>query len=157
MKLYGRLIRGENSKLFFAGDLITNLDNADAVAERINRSIDKYIEENKINAPRDTIKVNNWVPPIIGEIDLYENNISTIIWATGYGIDFSWIDAPVFDETGYPIYHRGVTDLPGLYFLGLNWLWTWGSGRIYSAGDDAKYIHDHLLSSKLMDKKINNL
>lgn len=147
MKLYGHLESSEGSYLSFADDLITNLDNADAVATRINRTIEQYIQENGVDAPADTTEQNAWEPPTTPEIDLLEEGISSIIWATGYGLDFSWIKAPIFDETGYPIYNRGITEQSGLYFTGLNWLWTWGSGRIYSAGDDAKFVVDHILAS----------
>lgn len=147
MKLYGHLTSAHGSRLSFSDDLITNLDNADAVALRINQRIERYIQKNAIEAPVDKTAVNSWEPPITAEIDVFEEEISSIIWATGYGLDFSWIKAPVFNETGYPIYDRGVTELDGLYFTGLNWLWTWGSGRIYSAGDDAKFILEHMLDS----------
>lgn len=146
MKLYGHLLSGEGSQLSFAEDLIMNLDNADAVATRINRTIEQYITESGIEAPADKTEANTWEPPVLTEIDLAEEGISSIVWATGYGLDFSWVKAPVFDHTGYPIYDRGVTELAGLYFTGLNWLWTWGSGRICSTGDDAKYIVDHILA-----------
>jgi putative flavoprotein involved in K+ transport len=149
MKLYGQLTSADGSKVTFNDDLVVNLDNADAVAERINRSIDKYIEANDIDALPDTTVSNRWEPPTLTGIDLMEEEIRSIVWATGFGFDFGWIKAPVFDERGYPRYHRGVTQLPGLYFLGLNWLWTWGSGRIYSAGDDAHYIRSHLLAQRL--------
>ena len=147
MKLYGHLSSCEGNRMSFADDLLENLDNADAVALRINRTLDGYIEKNGIEAPADTTEPNTWKPPTVSEIDVIEEEISSIIWATGYGLDFSWIKAPVFDDTGYPIYYRGVTELDGLYFTGLNWLWTWGSGRIYSAGDDAKFIVEHMLTN----------
>lgn len=146
MKLYGHLQSAEGSRLSFANDLVTNLDNADAVALRINQTIERYIRENGIEAPADTTEPNSWEPPTTSEIDLLEEEVGSIIWATGYGLDFGWIKAPVFDDTGYPVYDRGVSGHPGLYFVGLNWLWTWGSGRIYSAGDDARFIVDHILA-----------
>jgi len=146
MKLYGHLKSVDGDRMAFADDLIPNLDNADAVALRINRSIDDYIASNGIEAPADTSVANTWVPSGREAIDAGEEGVGTIIWATGYGLDFSWIKASVFDDTGYPIYYRGATEQPGLYFLGLNWLWTWGSGRIYSAGDDSKYIADQILA-----------
>jgi len=56
----------------------------------------------------------------IVELNLQKAGISTVIYATGFHRNFSWIDLPVFDETGYPGYQRGITDLPGLYFIGLH-------------------------------------
>ena len=52
-----------------------------------------------------------------------------MIWCTGFGRDYRWIEVPVFDGRGYPTHERGVTNCPGLYFLGLPWQHTWGSGR----------------------------
>ena len=69
-----------------------------------------------------------------------------MIYATGFHRNFSWIDLPVFDETGYPGYQRGITDLPGLYFIGLHWMHTQGSGLFYGVGRDAEYVVDHLVS-----------
>ena len=146
MTLHGQLLSVDHETLTFTDDLKENLDNADAVAERIKRKIDNYISENNIQAPREETIVNTWVPETSLALNLREANITTIIWSTGYGMDYSWIKIPVFDDTGYPKYHRGVTEVPGLYFLGLNWLNTWGSGRLYSVGDDAKFIFDDIKS-----------
>jgi putative flavoprotein involved in K+ transport len=63
-----------------------------------------------------------------------------VIWCTGYRSDFRWIDVPVFDGSGQPAHDRGVTPSAGLYFLGLPWLHTWGSGRFCGVADDAEYL-----------------
>ena len=63
------------------------------------------------------------------ELDLAAEGISTVVWGTGFGRDHRWIEVPVFDGRGYPTHDRGVTSCPGLYFLGLPWQYTWGSGR----------------------------
>jgi putative flavoprotein involved in K+ transport len=70
--------------------------------------------------------------------------ISTIIYATGFTYDFSWIDLPIFDERGYPRYERGVTELPGFYFVGLHWMHTAGSGLFSQVGRDAEFVVEHL-------------
>jgi len=69
-------------------------------------------------------------------------SLAVVIWCTGYKSDFSWIDISVFDGTGFPIHERGVTQSPGLYFLGLPWLYTWGSGRFCGVKDDANFLAD---------------
>lgn len=63
-----------------------------------------------------------------------------VIWATGFRIDHSWIDVPVFDESGRATHERGVTDSPGLYFLALSWQHTGGSALIGWIKDDAEYL-----------------
>jgi putative flavoprotein involved in K+ transport len=73
-------------------------------------------------------------------LDLVGENIATIIWATGYTYDFDWVKIPVFDERGRPVQQRGVTHLPGLYFLGLHWMHTFKSGLFAGVGSDAEYL-----------------
>jgi len=67
-------------------------------------------------------------------------DVGTVIWATGFGVDHSWIDLPVFDENGRLMHRRGVTESPGLYFLGLTWQHTRGSALLGWVEHDAEYI-----------------
>jgi putative flavoprotein involved in K+ transport len=67
-------------------------------------------------------------------------DVRSVIWATGFGVDHSWIDVPVFDENGRVVHERGVTESPGLYFLGLTWQHTRGSALLGWVRDDAEYI-----------------
>jgi putative flavoprotein involved in K+ transport len=73
-------------------------------------------------------------------------DVSAVIWATGFTHDHSWIDAPVFDDRHRVVHRRGVTDSPGLYFLGLTWQYTRGSALIGWVADDAAYIADQIKS-----------
>ena len=73
-------------------------------------------------------------------LNLQSAGISTIIWASGHQLDFGWIQIPVFDQTGYPVHQRGVTAFPGLYFLGLSWLYKRKSSLLYGVGEDAAFI-----------------
>jgi putative flavoprotein involved in K+ transport len=76
----------------------------------------------------------------ITELDLKVTDITTIIWATGYKFDFGMVKLSAFDEDGYPIQKRGVTEYPGMYFLGLPWLYKQQSGLRVGVGDDAEYL-----------------
>jgi putative flavoprotein involved in K+ transport len=69
-----------------------------------------------------------------------ELEVDAVIWATGYRPDYSWIKLPIFDEDGRLQHRRGVTDVPGLYFLGLSWQHTRGSALIGFVRDDAEFI-----------------
>jgi putative flavoprotein involved in K+ transport len=69
-----------------------------------------------------------------------ELEVGSVIWATGFRVDHSWIDVPIFDEHGRAIHRRGVTDAPGLYFLGLTWQFTRGSALLGWVKDDAEHI-----------------
>ena len=68
-----------------------------------------------------------------------------MVWATGYGLDFSWVDLPIADESGMPIHQRGITEVEGLYVLGLPWLHTWGSGRFCGVAADADHLAAQIL------------
>jgi putative flavoprotein involved in K+ transport len=144
MQLYGRLNHINGQTLGFCDDLKYNLDKADAVAESIKTSIDKYIEKNQIAAPSDLPYQPVWEPPAQSmlELDCKTTDIGSVIWCTGYEFDFSWVELPVFDGKGYPGHERGVTAISGLYFLGLPWLYTWGSGRFSGIARDAIYLAD---------------
>jgi putative flavoprotein involved in K+ transport len=79
-------------------------------------------------------------------LDLDRAGIGSVIWCTGFGRDYRWVDVPVFDGRGYPAHERGVTNCPGLYFIGLPWLHTWGSGRFSGVGHDARYLAKRVIS-----------
>jgi putative flavoprotein involved in K+ transport len=86
-------------------------------------------------------------PTTVAEIDcldLRRENIAAIIWATGYDYDYGWLQAPVLDVQGRPLQRRGVTPLPGLYFLGLHWMHTFKSGLLSGVGRDAEYLAENM-------------
>lgn len=147
MQLYGKLKTISDTHFEFHGDLKQNLDQADAVAENIKRSIDSFIEKNQIPAPTESGYEPVWQPDEeIQQLDYKQANLGSVIWSTGYRADFSWIEIPVFNQQGYPEHQRGVTRIKGLYFLGLPWLYTWGSGRFSGIARDAGYVVDHIVS-----------
>jgi putative flavoprotein involved in K+ transport len=67
-------------------------------------------------------------------------NVRSVIWATGFGVDHSWIDVPVLNQEGRLEHQRGVTRSPGLYLLGMTWQHTRGSALLGWVKDDAEYI-----------------
>ena len=73
-------------------------------------------------------------------LDLTAAGITTVIWATGYGFDYSWVHLPVCDAYGFPVQQRGVTRFPGLYFLGMHFLYNRKSGILLGVGEDAAHI-----------------
>jgi putative flavoprotein involved in K+ transport len=145
MELFGRLEGLNGSVLQFSDNLSASLDSADAVYNRINASIDKYIAEQGIDAPAGTRYEPLWTPPQErAELNLAEQGITSIIWCIGFTPDFTWVEAPVFNGRGHPGHQRGVTAQEGLYFLGLPWLYTWGSGRFSGVARDAEYVVGHI-------------
>lgn len=149
MQLHGRLKSINGTQLEFQTNLKHHLDQADAVAESIKRSIDAFIEKAQIAAPIDPPFEPVWQPDPAENLtlDCETATISTVIWCTGYDSDFSWVEIPVFDGKGYPGHDRGVTGIRGLYFLGLPWLYTWGSGRFSGIARDATYLADHVMAN----------
>ncbi|GAA1242965.1 MSMEG_0569 family flavin-dependent oxidoreductase [Prauserella halophila] len=141
MRLYGRLSDVDSGVVRFLPDLRENLDGADAVSEGIKDSIDAYLELHGIEAPAERRYVPVWDPgDEPAELALDDTGITSVVWATGFGMDHRWIEVPVFDGRGYPAHERGVTGCPGLYFLGLPWQHTWGSGRFSGVGRDAEHL-----------------
>jgi putative flavoprotein involved in K+ transport len=71
-------------------------------------------------------------------------DVPVVIWATGYRSDHSWISIPEVTANGRVVHRRGVTDVPGLYFLGLSWQYTRGSALLGFVADDAAYLADQI-------------
>jgi putative flavoprotein involved in K+ transport len=141
MELYGRLQDLRDGVLHFAPNLIENLDSADKTFNGINAGIDAFIEKNGIDAPPGSRYEPVWAPA--GErtsLDLEASGIGSIVWCIGFTPDFSWLDAPIFNGRGYPAHTRGVTPVDGIYFVGLPWLHTWGSGRFSGVARDAEHV-----------------
>ncbi len=154
MQLHGRLQTISGGKLTFANNLKQNLDQADAVAENIKKSIDAFIAKNNIEAPVEPPYKPVWEPeaePLA--LDYKQADIGAVVWSTGYHSDFSWVEVPVFDGKGYPGHDRGVTGVSGLYFLGLPWLYTWGSGRFSGVARDATYLADYIAARKKVSQR----
>jgi putative flavoprotein involved in K+ transport len=107
----------------------------------INRSIDVYIEREGIDAPKDADYVPVWAPTEeVRRLELAGANIVAVVWCIGFRTDFAWVDLPIFDAKGHPAHERGITDVAGAYFIGLPWLYTWGSGRFSGVARDARFI-----------------
>lgn len=145
MRLYGPLAWITEGRIGFSEGLKRNLDAADEVYRSINRSIDAYIAERGIHAPVETPYGPPWEPHVeTPSIDIRQTGIRAVVWSVGFDIDFSWIRLPVLDARGYPRHDRGITPVEGLYFVGLPWLHTWGSGRFCGVGRDARHVVDRI-------------
>jgi putative flavoprotein involved in K+ transport len=145
VKLHGRLLDAEDTGVRFADDLAETLDAIDKDCREHLAEIDEYIAENGIDAPESDLEPVDWQPaPEPATLDLRQAGIGSVIYGMGFHFDFGWIDLPLFDERGYPRYERGVTEVPGLYFVGLHWQHTLGSGLFYQVGRDAEHVVDHL-------------
>ena len=151
VELLGRLTAADGEKMRFAEDLRNNMENADRFSRTFQERVDAFVERNGIDAPLPTDKELDGEPPeghsLVPHrpaIDLRDENVTAIVWATGFSYDFSWIDFPVCDEMGYPVTDRGATAVPGLYFMGLNWMVNRKSGLLYGVGEDARHVAAHV-------------
>ncbi|MBY3378091.1 MSMEG_0569 family flavin-dependent oxidoreductase [Rhizobium sp. 25PS6] len=149
MALYGRMSGIAAGRMLFEPNLKANLDGADRVYNGINALIDRHIAEKGIDALAGSPYVPAWEPEAeIAELDLKAEGITSVIWATGFSPDWSFVGLPIFDGNAYPVHRRGVTAVDGVYVLGLPWLWTWGSGRFLSVGRDAEHVVGHLAARR---------
>ena len=145
--LLGRLLDCDGEAVRLADDLHDQMRFADDFSADIIAKFDAHITRNDIEAPPAMAEdlaggpgpERTW-PPIQRSLNLRDAGIDTVIWATGYRFDFSWVEFPVFDESGYPITRDGATPQPGLYFMGLNWMSKRKSGIVYGVGEDASRV-----------------
>ena len=148
MRLYGALAGGTDAMLSFEPSLREALDHADSVYNSICSDIDRYIEREGINAPKGTRYQPVWEPDAEPTtLDMSAEGVSSIVWAIGYRPDYRWIEASAFDGGGRPMQNRGITNVPGLSFIGLPWMHTWGSGRFLGIDADARHVADTIIDS----------
>ena len=147
VKLLGRLVGAEEAKIHLGPDLKESLAKADKGEADITGVIDQFIEKKGIDAPQETLPhhQDGYAGEEISELDLRVAKINTIIWARGHGFDYSLVKVPVTDADGYPIQQRGVTQYPGLYFIGMSWLHKRKSPLLMGVGEDADFIASHIL------------
>jgi putative flavoprotein involved in K+ transport len=90
----------------------------------------------------------------MSRLNLKDANISAIVWATGFRCNFDWVKLPVCDEAGEPVHRRGVTQFPGIYFLGLRWLYKRKSAFLLraSGAEDAAYLAEQINARSCLAK-----
>lgn len=147
--LVGRAESYANGTMHFASDLAANIAAGDADYLSVLDSADAHIEREGLDFPEEpearTIGPEpDCVKNPILELDLAKAGITSIIWATGYALDFGWLQFDVMDERGRPAHQRGVSKVPGFYFLGLAWLSRRASPFIWGVWHDAKYIAEQI-------------
>lgn len=137
----------------FASDLADNIAQGDANYLSVLDEADAFVARYGLDLPEEPeARIIDPDPPCVTdpilELDLTAAGISTVLWATGYALDFGWLKLDVFDEKGRPKHQRGVSAEPGIYFLGLPWLQKRGSSFIYGVWHDAKYLADHIFKQR---------
>lgn len=142
--LLGRFVGSENGRLIFADDVLENIRFGDEISAQFKNRIDEFIKFNGLNAPAPVEDKAEAVAPRLPQrpilsLDLIEQNISAIVWCTGFEGDFRWIDVPgVLDERRQPLHEDGISPVPGVYFAGLDFASTRRSGTIMAVDDEAR-------------------
>ena len=149
MTLVGLTRSFKDGVLNFAPDIADNLTRGDANYLSVLDEADAYAVRNGLDLPQEP-GVRHIEPepqcvtnPIL-ELNLAEAGIASIIWATGFAVDYSWLKVNAFDGEGRPKHQRGVSSEPGIYFLGLPWLSRRASSFIWGVWHDAKFLADHI-------------
>jgi putative flavoprotein involved in K+ transport len=149
MTLLGRIGHLNDKTLEIAPDLARNIANGDAYYLSLLDMADAYVKANKLDMPLEPEARQIGADPHcltnpLLQLNLSDAGITSIVWATGYSLDFGWLQVDAFDEKGRPSHERGISKVPGLYFLGLPWLSRRASAFIFGVWGDAEYLADHI-------------
>ncbi|WP_292549700.1 NAD(P)-binding domain-containing protein [Mesorhizobium sp.] len=148
VRLAGRVIGASGDTLGFADNLEGLIAAADQSYEDFIQAAEKLADTLEIGSELGQVHELAPRPPLGVEgfctLNLRDENIRTIIWANGFGYSFDWVKLPILDADGAPVQRQGVTACPGIYFLGLHWMHTFGSGILPFVGRDAAYLADHI-------------
>jgi len=147
--LLGRVKAERNGVIDIAPDLTESLANGDVIYATFLAMVDSHVQRHSPEAPNDPaarvpFPDSPCITDPIRRLDISAEGIGTVIWATGYNLNFGWIDVPVLGTDGEPIHRSGITEVPGLYFLGLQWLSRLKSSFLSGVGDDAAVLADHI-------------
>lgn len=143
-RLLGRARSADsNGRIVLAADLEESLAIGDKMYSRLMDVVDEQVVYRGLDAPIDELK--NFQPPEEvrqppTSLDVRAENVSGIVWATGFSRNYEFIKAPVADAAGKPFQRRGVSRESGLYFLGLQWQHKLSSNFISGVGEDAEYL-----------------
>ena len=153
MTLLGRTEAFAGGALRFAPGLADNIARGDANYLSVLDEADAYAARNGLDLPEEPEARQIGPDPAcitepILELNLADAGIASIVWATGFALDFGWLQVDAFDAAGKPRHRRGVAAEPGVYFLGLPWLSRRGSSFIWGVWHDAKFIADHIATQR---------
>ena len=151
--LVGRTTSFDCGTMRFAPDVGDNIAHGDANYLALLDQADAYVARNGLDLPEEPAArvlgpdPDGVTDPLL-QLDLATVGVTSIIWATGFTVDFGWLQVDAFDENGKPQHRRGVSSEPGIYFLGLPWLSRRGSSFIWGVWHDAKYLADHIATQR---------
>ena len=148
LRLTGRFEAADGTTARFSRNLGETLRFADSFFElRFRAACDTFAERTGEDLPPADIEQYDFEPPEVTELDLAAEGIGTVIWTSGYRPDFAWIEPAVIDELGLPRTAGGLTEVPGLAFIGTPWLVDMGSANLVGVARDAEALVEHLLGA----------
>ena len=149
--ILGKTENTDGVTIFLQPNAATNIRFADEFSKKMKRMIDDYIQKSQLYAPPpeedpddDPVEAASFASDSTS-LNLKKNNITSIIWATGFVGDFSYLKLPVFNGNGMLSHKNGVSEIDGLYFLGLPWLRKRKSGIILGIEEDARFMANQIL------------
>jgi putative flavoprotein involved in K+ transport len=148
VRLLGHLIDISDGRAALALDLEENLRKGDQAFDDFRREVDDYVSRTGIDVPQPqnghSYARTTGALEAPSVIDVRAAAIRSVIWATGYALDFDWVELPIFNERSEPVHRRGVTAAQGIYFLGLSWLYKPTSAFLCGVGQDARYLAERI-------------
>ena len=141
-KLHGRFLGIDGRRVLFENDLDASIEFGATFERDLCRRCDDHADAVGLDLPQHPLRTRKATPAPETEITLKRGGINTVLWAGGFRPAFGWIDIAVFDEMGFPRARRGVTEIPGLAFVGLPWLHTRKSPLLLGVGEDAAHVAD---------------
>jgi putative flavoprotein involved in K+ transport len=149
MTLLGRVGDYRDGILQISGDLRANIEGGDRHYLATLNEADAYATAQGLDLPEEPearliAPMPDCVIKPLRELDLAASGITSIVWATGFKSDYSWLQVDAFDDQGRPAHRRGVTETVGLYFLGLPWLASRASPFIWGVWRDAEYLAEQI-------------
>ena len=148
IRVLGRVLASSDGSLAVGRNANEVLDEADAAFAGFVAAASEFAVANPdLDLAEEESTVSATLPAKVEEVDsldLRRENVAAIVWATGYDYDYGWLRPAVLDDRGRPIQQRGVSPVPGLYFLGLHWMHTFKSGLLSGVGSDAEHLAEHM-------------
>jgi putative flavoprotein involved in K+ transport len=152
----------EDGDLKLADDLEQHLVKGDESFESLKKAVDEYVAKNGLEVPEEqqsetSSNIGNVISTPVSHLNLNDAGVGAIVWASGFRCDFDWVKLPIFDEGGEPVHRRGVSQSPGIYFLGLRWLYKRRSSFLLRAGpaEDAAYLAEQITGRTGMQNSVN--
>ena len=148
IRVLGRIVGASDDGLTVARNANEILNEADAAFSGFLAAAREFAAANpEMDLAEEEPNESTVLPATVAEVDhldLRRENIAAIVWATGYDYDYTWLQVPVLDAHGRPLQQRGITQVPGLNFLGLHWMHTFKSGLFSGVGSDAEHLAEHI-------------